>query len=340
MDEAWRLGARILIVDDQEYNISLLTRLLRRAGYQNIESTTDSLQIERMYDEGRHDIILLDLHMPQMDGFAALELLGAKIDEQDYVPILMLTADVTAEAKQRALNEGAYDFLTKPFDSTEVLLRIQNLLRTRYFHLQLQNQNALLEQRVQKRTAELRQAQLEILELLGRTAEFRDDMTGEHTQRVGELSARVAKALGMKEAEVERIRLAAPLHDIGKIGIPDHVLLKPGAFTAEEFDMMRAHTSIGASILSGSIFPVLELARVIALSHHEKWDGTGYPSGIKGEDIPLPGRIVAVSDVFDALTHERPYKRAWSHDEAVSEIKRLSGTQFDPKVVDAFLQIL
>jgi len=339
MEEKWLKQAKFLIVDDQEFNISLLERILRRRGYNNTISSTDPLELESLYEKEQPDIILLDLHMPNMDGYSALQLLRTKISPQDYVPILVLTADVTVEAKQRALNEGAFDFLTKPFDTTEVVLRIQNLLRTRYLHLQLQAYNHLLEQRVQQRTAELRLAQLETLELLGRTTEYRDDVTGGHTQRVGDLSADIASGLGLPEDEVERIRLAAPLHDIGKIGIPDEVLLKPGRFTEEEFELMRTHTSIGASILEGSHFPVLELARTIALSHHERWDGTGYPHGLSGTSIPLAGRIVAVADVFDALMHQRPYKRAWTLEETIAEIERLSGSHFDPDVVAAFVSL-
>lgn len=339
MNKTWRENAAFLIIDDQEYNISLLERILGRAGFSNLRSTTNPNELKSLFIEVQPDIILLDLHMPEMDGFEALQMINALKAEGTYLPVLMLTADVTKEAKKRALHEGANDFLTKPFDRTEVVLRIDNLLRSRFYHLQLQDQNDLLEQRVRKRTLELEQAKHEILQVLGRTAEFRDDETGQHTQRVGQLAGKLGAALGMTAHEVELLELATPLHDIGKIGIPDEILLKPGRFTPEEFEQMKLHTKIGATILEGSLFPVLQLAKTIALSHHEKWDGTGYPNGLKGEEIPLVGRIVAIADFFDALTHERPYKRVWSVEEALAEIRKQSGAHFDPRVVNAFLSI-
>ncbi|MCZ8514416.1 response regulator [Paenibacillus filicis] len=340
MHEMWIKQAKFLIVDDQEYNISLLERILRRAGYSNVMSTTEPLQLEARYHEIQPDIILLDLHMPAMDGFTALKCLRELKREEEYLPILVLTADVTPDAKKRVLHEGANDFLTKPFDRTEVILRIHNLLRTRYYHLQIQDHNDHLERRVRERTKELEQAKLEILQLLGRTSEYRDDETGQHTQRVAQLAGKIAYALGFPQHEADLIQQASPLHDIGKIGISDGILLKPGKFTPEEFEQMKMHTKIGANILEGSLFPVLHLARTIALSHHEKWDGTGYPNGLSGEDIPLAGRIVAIADFFDALTHERPYKRAWTREEAVAEIQKQNGVHFDPRVVDAFISIM
>ncbi|TNJ67989.1 response regulator [Paenibacillus hemerocallicola] len=340
MEDAWIRGAKFLIVDDQEYNVSLLERILIRAGFENWRSTTDPLLIDSLYDESAPDIVLLDLHMPEMDGFTALKLLRSKIPEQQYLPILVLTADVSSEAKQKALLGGANDFLTKPFDKSEVVLRITNLLKTRYLHLQLQNHNAQLEDRVKERTSELEKAKFEILELLGRTSEYRDDVTEQHTQRVGQLSGMIARELGLPASEAELIRLASPLHDIGKIGIPDRILLKPGRFTEEEFEEMKTHAGIGASILDGSLFPVLQVAKVIALTHHERWDGRGYPSGLKGSDIPLAGRIVAIADFYDALTHQRPYKQAWTKEETVEEIRKQRGAHFDPEIVDAFLKII
>jgi putative two-component system response regulator len=340
MDNVWRKQTRFLIVDDQEVNIGLLERILRRADFQHIYSTTNPRDFERLYQEVEPDLVLIDLHMPEVDGFALLRQLGERTDDGQYVPVVVLTADVTPEARKEALQLGANDFLTKPLDRAEVTLRIQYLLRTRYLHLQLQNQNQQLEQMVEERTAELLQAKQEILELLARTSEYRDDDTGRHTQRVGKLAYRVAAAMGLASSEADLIWQASPLHDIGKIGIPDHVLLKPGRFTPEEFEHMKQHTTIGASILEGSSFPVLQLAGTIAASHHEKWDGSGYPNGLRGEQIPLAGRIVAIADFYDALTHERPYKRAWTREEALAEIERQRGAHFDPAVVDAFLSII
>jgi putative two-component system response regulator len=338
MDE-WKQNAKFLIVDDQEFNISLLHRILTRAGYTNLVTTTNPLQLEALYREHRPDIVLLDLHMPEMDGFTAIRCLR-NWNEGEYLPILVLTADVTPEAKKRALHEGANDFISKPFDRTEVVLRIQNFLATRFYHLKLQERNQDLEQRVRERTRELELAQAEILDVLGRTAEYRDDETGQHTKRVGDLSARIALGLGLSPDEAALIGRAAPLHDIGKIGIPDDILLKPGRFTSEEFARMKEHANIGSSILQGSVFPVLQAAGTIALTHHEKWNGSGYPNGLSGEDIPLYGRIVAIADFYDALTHERPYKRAWTREEAISEIIAQSGQHFDPRVVEVFLDII
>jgi putative two-component system response regulator len=257
-----------------------------------------------------------------------------------FLPILVLTADMTPQAKQQALSGGASDFLLKPFDATEVLLRIGNLLQTRRLHLELQDQNQLLERRVSDRTAQLEAAHNEILERLALAAEYRDDETHQHTLRVGEASALLAAALGLSDEQVGQLRQAAPLHDIGKIGISDTVLLKPAKLTPEEFEHVKTHTLIGGRILADSPVTVLQLGREIALTHHERWDGSGYPHGLKGEGIPLSGRIVTVADVFDALTHDRPYKHAWPIDQAVAEITTQRERQFDPDVVDAFLGLL
>ncbi|WP_141501492.1 HD domain-containing phosphohydrolase [Paenibacillus luteus] len=337
MGEFFKELAKILIVDDQEHNITLLERILGRAGFKNLYSTMDPYQIERLITEVDPDIILLDLHMPGMNGIESLKLIRAMVDLNSYLPVLMLSADITPEAKQEGLQAGANDFLTKPYDRNEVILRINNLLKTRQLHLQLQQHNITLEERVRKRTEELEQAKLEILQLLGRASEYRDDKTGSHTQRVGYLSGLIASGLGLPEAEVNLIRKAAPLHDIGKIGISDDILLKPGRFEPHEFETMKQHTVIGASILEGSSFAVLKLAGIIAHSHHEKWDGTGYPLGLSGEEIPIESRIVAIADFYDALTHERPYKDAWTSEEALAEIERQSGYHFDPQIVVAFL---
>ena len=331
--------ARILIVDDQEANVFLLEGLLQRAGYTNFKSTTDSLQVMTLFGETHPDLILLDLMMPHLDGYQVMELLKPLIPEGTYLPILVLTADVNLQAKQRALAGGAKDFLTKPFDSTEVLLRIRNLLETRFLHLQLQDQNQNLEEKVRERTRELEEARIEILERLAVAAEYRDDDTGQHTRRVGQASAALAKALGLPEAQVELIRRAAPLHDAGKIGIPDPILLKPGKLTPGELKVMKTHTAIGASILSGSRFPLLQMAEEIALTHHERWDGTGYPQGLKGEAIPIEGRIVAVADAYDAMTNNRPYHKALPPEEAWEILRDGAGRQWDESVVKAFASI-
>jgi putative two-component system response regulator len=331
-------NARILIVDDEQINVELLRRLLERAGFSRIESTNDSREAVDLYLTFRPDLIVLDLHMPHRDGLEVLDELNA-IAEASYLPILMLTGDDTQEAKREALSRGAKDFLNKPFHSDEVLLRIGTLLETRFLYLQIQSQNQMLEAKVRDRTRELEAAQIEIIERLARAAEFRDDHSGQHTERVGQMAALIAEQIGLPDTQVYLIRRAAPLHDVGKIGIPDSVLLKPGKLTVEEFAIVKTHTAIGARILSGSSFTILRLAEEIAFNHHERWDGTGYV-GIAGAAVPLAGRIVAIADVFDALTQTRPYKAAWTVTEAVSEIERQRGRQFDPTLVDAFLRII
>jgi putative two-component system response regulator len=242
---------------------------------------------------------------------------------------------VTDDARRRALASGARDFLTKPIDSIEVILRTRNLLETRMLYLELELRNVDLEHRVRERTAEVEAAQLETLDRLARTAEYRDDQTGRHVVRVGRVSAHIGRILGLDEDAVRLLRLAAPLHDLGKIGIPDRILLAPRKLEPEEFEEMKAHTLIGSRILAGSSSTLLQLAERIAMTHHERWDGRGY-HGLAAGEIPLASRIVGLCDVFDALTHERPYKSAWPIDLAVDEINRGRGTHFDPSVVDAF----
>jgi putative two-component system response regulator len=331
--------SRILIVDDQPANVALLEAILQEEDFTSYRSITDSREVLPTFIDYVPDLILLDLQMPYLDGFAVMKQLQACIAPGDFLPILVLTADIMPETKRRALAEGALDFLTKPLDAMEVVLRIKNLLQTRSLHLQLQGQNQLLDQKVHERTAELEATQVEILERLALAAEYRDDDTGEHTKRVGKTAARIAEALGWQEGAVELIRRAAPLHDVGKIAISDTILLKPGKLTTEEFERMKQHTKLGARILSGGQFPLLQLAEQIARSHHERWDGTGY-IGLREEAIPMAARIVTVADVFDALTSERPYKKAWPLNEAIEEIQRQSGRQFDPQVVEAFCKVV
>ena len=339
MENSLLTTARILIVDDQPSNVALLEGILQEEDFTSYQSTTDSRAALMAFLAYQPDLVLLDLQMPFMDGFEVMRQIRACLAPPDFLPILVLTADITPEAKRRALAGGALDFLTKPLDAMEVVLRIRNLLQTRSLHLQLQVQNQVLEQKVRERTADLEATQVEILERLALAAEYRDDNTGEHTRRVGKTSARIARVLGWTESEVELICRAAPLHDIGKIAIPDSILLKEGRLTVEEFELMKTHTHLGAQMLSGGRFPLLRLAEQIALNHHERWDGSGY-MGLRSDLIPMAGRIVAVADVFDALTSERPYKKAWSVSEAIQEIQSQSGQQFDPRVVEAFLEVM
>lgn len=334
------LSAKILIVDDQEVNLRLLELILKREGFTMVRSLTDPEQVLPTYAEYRPDIILLDLLMPGLDGFTIMELLRRRIADGVFLPILVLTADVTPETRRRALALGAKDFLTKPFDPMEVLLRLWNLLETRFLYLQLQQQNHQLAHQMQHTLRELDDAQTEVILRLAQAAEYRDENTGLHTQRVGRLAALIARQLQLGDAQVELIRRAAPLHDIGKIGVPDEILLKPGKLSSDEFERMKEHAPIGARLLNGSRHPLLQTAYEIALFHHERWDGTGYPHAIWGPAIPIAARIVAVADAFDALTHERPYKQAWSSAAALAEITQCSGTRYDPQVVAALEQVL
>lgn len=322
---------KIFIVDDEKANIRFLEIILQQAGYTNVHSTADSRQAHPLFCSLRPDIVLLDLTMPHLDGFAVMQQLHEEMDDST-IPILVLTADANSPTKHKALQRGAQDFLTKPLDETEVLLRINNLLQTR-FH------SVLLEAKVRERTQDLERSQMETLQRLALAAEYRDDDTGLHTKRVGITAGCIAEALKIPQTQVNLMIRAAPLHDVGKIGITDAILLKPGKLTNEEFDTMKQHTIIGSKMLSGSTSPWLQLAEEIALSHHERWDGKGYPQRLAGEAIPLVGRIVAVADVFDALTHERPYKKAWTTVDAATEIEAQSGKQFDERVVKAFMTL-
>lgn len=332
-----RRNARILIIDDQEANISLLEAILKRYGYTYLMSKTDPRDTFSAYAEFQPDLILLDLMMPHMDGFEVLVQLKSVIPEGTFLPVLVLTASIDHEMKERALSLGANDFLTKPFDRIEIILRIKNLLDTRLLHVQLQNHSYDLEEEVNERTRSLEQAQIEMLGRLAAAAEYRDGNTGQHIQRVGLMCAMLAKRLGLPSDVVEVLHRAAPLHDIGKIAIPDNILLKPGRLTDKEFEVIKTHTTIGATILRDGNSRFVRVAEEIALTHHERWDGSGYPHGLKGEAIPISGRIMSVVDVFDALTHVRPYKKAWPIEKAREEIRVTSGHHFDPSIVKAFL---
>jgi putative two-component system response regulator len=331
--------ARILIVDDSPENLLLLQTVLGQSGYTDLHPHSDPERALQVFDDRRPDLVLLDLHMGRISGFDLLSAFNQRLAPGEFLPIIVLTADVTTEVKRRALHLGATDFLTKPLDLMEVALRVRNLLGARKAYLDLARYQDHLEELVAERTADLELAQREVVERLALAAEYRDDVTGLHTRRVGELSAEIAVHLGLEGEEVELIRLATPLHDIGKIAIPDRILLKPGRLTEEEFEEVKLHVSIGADILHGSKSPLLQMAASVAMAHHERWDGMGY-LGMAGEAIPQVARIVSVADVFDALISERPYKRAWSVPDALAEIEALRGRHFDPEVVDAFLDLM
>jgi putative two-component system response regulator len=332
-------GAKILIVDDQSPNVLLLERMLKSEGYREVYCTTDPREVAQLYARHRFDLVLLDLNMPHLNGFEVMEQLSL-VERDSYLPVLVLTAQSDMETRLRALEAGAKDFIGKPFERLEVLTRIRNMLEVRLMHNQIRDHNRSLEEKVRKRTLELLDTRLEVIRRLGRAAEYRDNETGLHIIRMSKFSVRLAQAAGLREEECEMILNASPMHDIGKIGIPDRILLKPGRLDEEEWAVMKTHAAIGAEILSGHDSGLMGLARLIALTHHERWDGTGYPGGLKGEDIPLVGRIVALCDVFDALTTERPYKKAWSVASALSYINENSGGHFDPELVERFRTIL
>ncbi len=332
-------NSRILIVDDEPANLKLLDKMLRAEGYTNLVCIADPRQVRDAYRADVTALILLDINMPHLNGYEVMAQLK-ELGDPLLPPILVLTAQSGRDFLMRALNEGARDFLSKPFDRYELLARVRNLLDA---HLALRfrfDQQGVLEEMVRKRTVEVVQSRLEIVQRLGRASEYRDNETGQHILRMSHSASLLAKEIGWSEERCNLMLYTSTMHDLGKIGISDTILLKPARLTPEERATMETHTTIGADILSGSNNELLETARIIALTHHEKWDGSGYPRKLAGERIPMEGRIAAIVDVFDALTSVRPYKKAWSVDEAVTDIRVNSGTHFDPILVGHFLTIL
>ncbi len=325
------------MVDDEQANLDLIDRVLARQGYQHVVLTTDPRWLLDNLADLAPDLVLLDLQMPDLDGFEVLRRLQTAVTADDYVPQLVVTADSTARTRRTALALGAHDFLTKPIDVTETALRVSNLLATRMLHVRLRDQNQHLEEQVHARTAQLQLAHTGLVQRLALVGEYRDDTTSEHAARVGVAAHRLATRLGLPAAEARLVGEAAPLHDIGKVGIPDAVLLKPGPLTPAEFETIKGHAAAGAHILAGGESELLRLAEQVALTHHERWDGTGYPQGLAGQSIPLAGRLVAVVDVFDALTSQRPYKPAWTIDRAAEHLQAHRASHFDPELLDVFL---
>ena len=324
-------GPRILIVEDEEPSLDVLKKILGAAGFTDVRGVSDPRRALAQIGEFKPDILLLDLQMPHLDGFAVLRQLRHRVGESEYFPVLVISGEISREVKQKALSEGAKDFLAKPYDAVEVVLRVRNLLETR-------DLNRRLEERVRSSVEEVRSTQLVLADRLALAAELRDHGRGWHTRRVGRTAGRIAAELSLSDDEVESIGRAAQLHDIGMIGIPDAIVLKPEQLTLDEWDVLKTHTILGARLLSGSDSPILQLAEEITLYHHENWDGTGYTPGLGGDEIPLPARIAAVADVFDSLIHDRPYARGWPVDDAVEWIGDQKGRKFDPNVVEAFLR--
>ncbi len=333
------LNSKILIIDDQKLDSIVLEKILKSANYKNIRCITDSRQAKVVYSEYQPDLLLLDLRMPNIDGFEIMNQLK-EVDADGYLPILVISSETSHEVRLRALQSGAKDFLNKPYESVEVLARSRNLIEVRMLHNQARDYTKILEAQVKERTEELHDTRLDIIHRLAQAAEYRDNETGLHIVRMGQYSACLGAAMGMSAAQCELLLHASPLHDIGKIGIPDYILLKPGKLDPDEWEIMKTHTTLGAQLLSGSRFALMKMGEQIALAHHEKWDGTGYPKGLKREDISLVGRICGLCDVFDALTSKRPYKEAWPVEKAVTEIKNGSGRHFDPKIVECLMDTL
>jgi putative two-component system response regulator len=329
-------NCKILLVDDTKTNIDVLIQALR-----NDYKLGVALNGEKALEYVRSnlpDLILLDILMPGMDGFEVCRQLKSSPRTRD-IPIVFITAMDSAGDKSRGFEIGAVDYIIKPFDITEVKARVKTHLSLKIAQEALKNQNIILEEKVRERTLELEETQIEILERLGLAAEFRDEKTGNHIKRVSEYCYLLGQAAGLPPDENRILSLASTMHDVGKIGIPDEILLKPDKLTVEEFEIMKTHTTIGAEILSGGECQLLRTAEIVAVSHHERWDGTGYCMGKKGEKIPIHGRIVCICDVFDALISSRPYKKAWPLERAFEEIKIGGGAHFDPDLARLFLDL-
>ncbi len=329
-------ACRILIVDDTKTNIDVLIRALRE-NYK-LGVALDGSKAVDYARANRPDLILLDILMPGINGFEVCKILKQDPETAD-IPIIFITAMDSTGHKTKGFEIGAVDYITKPFDITEVKARVRTHLSLKTAQEALKNNNITLEKKVRERTRELEEAQIEILERLELAAEYRDKKTGNHIRRISEYCRIMGKAAGLSPQEYNTLGLASTMHDVGKIGISDMILLKPGSLTEEEREIMKTHTTIGAKLLAGSGHSLLREAEIIALTHHENWDGTGYPERLKGEEIPLFGRIVRICDVFDALVSDRPYKDPWPVTKTLEQIQADSGILFDPELVKLFVKL-
>jgi putative two-component system response regulator len=351
--------ACVMIIDDESINIEIVKAYLEEEGFENLIATTEASKAMDMLREQKPDIVLLDIKMPEISGLELLRMMR-RDREMMMIPAIVLTAANDPQVKLQALRLGASDFLAKPVDPSELTLRLENVLAVKAYQDHLADYSEKLEQQVRVRTEELVHSRQEAIHCLARAGEFRDDDTGRHVTRVGRYAAMIASELGFPQAAVDLIEQAAQLHDVGKIGIPDAILHKPGKLDPQEFEIiqehcnigrriinplsheesirLKTHTSVGLQIMGSTNSPVLRLAAVIAATHHEKWDGTGYPKGLAGNAIPIEGRIVAVADVFDALSSARPYKEAFPIERCLKILIDSRGKHFDPRVLDAFLR--
>lgn len=342
---------KILVVEDDMMNSRLLATILTRLGY-TVDTAFDGVNGLEKVESSPPDLILLDLDLPRMDGYEVARRLKQS-EHNKIIPIVVVSSFAEVENRIKALDAGADDFLSKPIDQVELKARVQSLLKVKIYNDYMVSYQKTLEEEVSKRTLQLQQAfeelknasekikkaSLDTTVRLSQAAEYKDKETGNHIKRMGYYTVAIAKAMGLPRQDIEDILYAAPMHDIGKIGIPDRILLKPGSLDDQEWEVMKQHTVIGRNILAGSDSHVIQMADQIALAHHEKWNGSGYPGGLKGSEIPLWGRISAIADVFDALTTERPYKKAFSLDHSLEILKQCRGTHFDPDVFDAFFSI-
>jgi two-component system response regulator RpfG len=330
----------VLIVDDQATSRKILAQIVSLVSANvTIVEKASAIDALAWLDGATPHLILSDYKMPEIDGLEFLRRVRAR-PESRYIPFIMITGADQKAVRNRALEEGATEFLNKPIDPPECRARFSNLLELQEQRLLLQDRASLLEDQVRRATQEIRWREEETLLFLARAGEYRDEETGNHVVRMAKYSRLIAEELGLARDLCETIERAAPMHDIGKIGVPDAILRKPGRLTPEEFRIMQSHPEIGYRILSDSSSPFIQMGAVIARGHHEKFDGTGYPNGIAGKKIPLPCRIVAVADVFDALSTKRVYKPAWLLEESVNFLKAQSGLHFDPECVKAFLRRL
>jgi len=328
---------RVLVIDDDLASLQLTRRVLCAPAFDPPTLVQDARRLHQVLAAEAFDLVILDMDMPHLDGWAVLEQLHEVCGEQ-VPPVLVVTGDTRRNLQVRVLRAGACDYLVKPFDPGELVARAHRHVAIHRSRTALRRQKVLLESLVQERTVQLRHSQLDIAQLLGRAAEYRDNETGAHILRMSHASTLLARRLGWSDADCEQLLNASPLHDIGKIAIPDRILLKPGPLDADEWSLMQTHTTTGAAILDVADNETLRLAATIALNHHERWDGSGYPNGRAGREIPPAARIVAVADVFDALRSARPYKPAWPTERAVEHIRAQAGRHFDPEIVAVFLE--